>query len=150
MILFLLMPAVLMSVCFLVHALAMASLLRHLRRSAGSTSSDFWPGVWMLVQIALWMLSAHLLEIAVWASFFVSQQVFPDFRTAFYFSSVTYTTVGYGDIILPENWRLFAGAEGLTGILLCGWSTGVLYAVVSAIYFARSTEARDAQKTGKR
>jgi voltage-gated potassium channel Kch len=68
--------------------------------------------------------------------------VFPDFRTSFYFSAVTYTTVGYGDLILPDQWRLLAAAEALTGILMCGWSTGVLFAVVSRMYVVQSAERR--------
>jgi hypothetical protein len=69
--------------------------------------------------------------------------------TSFYFSAVTYTTVGYGDLVLPETWRLFAAVEGLTGILMCGWSTGVFFAVVSAMYAGRQAEARAAEKAGR-
>ena len=48
----------------------------------------------------------------------------------FYFSAVTYTTVGYGDLVLPQEWRLVGAVEGLTGILMCGLSTGLFFAVV--------------------
>jgi len=57
--------------------------------------------------------------------------------TALYFSSVTYTTVGYGDVVLPEGWRLAGGIEALTGILMCGWSTGFFFSVVSRMYRAQ-------------
>jgi voltage-gated potassium channel Kch len=98
--------------------------------------------MWILIRVALSMLSAHLFEIGIWASFLTWQHVFPDFRTSFYFSAVTYTTVGYGDLILPDQWRLLAAAEALTGILMCGWSTGVLFAVVSRMYVVQSAERR--------
>lgn len=55
----------------------------------------------------------------------------PDAESAFYFSGVTYTTVGYGDLVLPKPWRLLAPLEALTGILMCGLSTGLFFAVVS-------------------
>ena len=55
----------------------------------------------------------------------------PDLASALYFSAVTYTTTGYGDVVLPEGWRLVGGVEALTGILMCGWSTGFFFAVVS-------------------
>ena len=58
----------------------------------------------------------------------------PDLESAFYFSIVTYTTTGYGDLVLPEEWRLVGGVESLTGILMCGWSTGFFFTVVSRIY----------------
>jgi hypothetical protein len=52
----------------------------------------------------------------------------PDLTDAFYFSAVTYTTTGYGDIVLPQAWRFGSGVEALTGILMCGWSTDSLRA----------------------
>jgi hypothetical protein len=76
----------------------------------------------------------HLLEISLWALLYTGGQAIPDAHAAFYFSSVTYTTTGYGDIVLPEAWRLIGGVEALTGILMCGWSTGFFFAVLSSIY----------------
>ena len=60
----------------------------------------------------------------------------PDLHAAFYFSAVTYTTTGYGDLVLPEAWRLVGGIEALTGILMCGLSTSVFFTVVYRIYEA--------------
>lgn len=58
----------------------------------------------------------------------------PDLATASYFSAVTYTTTGYGDLVLPAEWRLVGGVEALTGILMCGLSTGMFFAVFSEIF----------------
>jgi hypothetical protein len=58
-----------------------------------------------------------------------------------YFSSVTYTTVGYGDVVLPKGWRLAGGVEALTGILMCGWSTGFFFAILSRIYRSQQAQA---------
>ncbi|HVR19331.1 MAG TPA: potassium channel family protein, partial [Polyangiaceae bacterium] len=55
---------------------------------------------------------------------------------ALYFSGVTYSTVGYGDLVLPEHWRLLGPIEGLTGILMCGLSTGLFFALISKLYAA--------------
>jgi hypothetical protein len=53
----------------------------------------------------------------------------PDAESAFYFSAVTYTSLGYGDLLLPKAWRLFAPLETLAGILMSGISTGLFFAV---------------------
>ncbi len=127
-------PAILLSLCVVVHAMVMTGLLRRLARSRRTTVPRFWSATWLLIRIALAILAAHLFEIALWAVFLTWQDVFGDIKTSFYFSAVTYTTVGYGDLVLPENWRLVAAVEGLTGILMCGWSTGGFFAVVSRMY----------------
>jgi hypothetical protein len=56
-----------------------------------------------------------------------------DLQSALYFSAVTYTTTGYGDLVLPPDWRLVGAVEAVTGILMCGWSTGFFFAVVSRV-----------------
>ncbi len=146
----LVMPAVLLAVCVVVHALAMTVMLRRLSRIPRPKVLHFWHAVSILILVAAGMLSAHLSEIASWASVLTWWKIFPDFRTSFYFSAVTYTTVGYGDLVLPDQWRIFAAAEALTGILMCGWSTGVLFAVVSRMYFAPSSEITGAEGIGRR
>jgi hypothetical protein len=75
-----------------------------------------------------------MVEIAVWAFFYRWQHCLPDLESAFYFAGTTYTTVGYGDLVLPKEWRLFGPLEGLTGILMCGLSTGFFFAMVSRVY----------------
>jgi len=136
----LLMPGVLLSLCIVVHALVMSYLLRRSARAVGRTKLRFWPVTLLLIRMAWWMVVAHLVEIAIWASFFAWHRMFPNVETSLYFSAVTYTTVGYGDLVLPEKWRLVAGVEGLTGILMCGWSTGFLFALVSRMYTAQTVE----------
>jgi hypothetical protein len=68
--------------------------------------------------------------------------VMQDIQSALYFSAVTYTTTGYGDLVLPPEWRLVGAVEALTGILMCGWSTGFFFAVVSRISRERDTAER--------
>jgi hypothetical protein len=102
--------------------------------------SHFWPPTWLLVRIAGWIIFLHLIEISLWALVYAWQQVMPDFHAAFYFNAVTYTTTGYGDLVLPAAWRLVGGIEALTGILMCGWPTGFFFAVVHRMYLSRETE----------
>src|SRR4029453_12186556 len=80
------------------------------------------------------LLLLHLAEAGVWATFFVLASVLPDFETAAYFSLTSYTTVGYGDVVLPGGWRLLGPIEAAVGVLMLGWSTGVLVASLGRVY----------------
>jgi hypothetical protein len=96
----------------------------------------------MLVRVAGWIILLHLVEIAVWAFFYAWDHGMPDLQSAFYFSAVTYTTTGYGDLLLPNEWRLVGGVEALTGILMCGWSAAFFFAVVSRMNQTRPKPER--------
>ena len=84
--------------------------------------------------VAVWIVLLHLAEISVWALFYLWRDAMPDLPSALYFSAVTYTTTGYGDVVLAEGWRLLGAVEALTGILMCGWSTGFFFAIVNRLY----------------
>jgi hypothetical protein len=115
-----------------IHASGVTWALRHLAREPHARQT-FWrltrKGIW----VAAWMILCHLLEICVWAFFYAWQDAMPDTQSALYFSAVTYTTTGYGDLVLPAEWRLVGGVEALTGILMCGWSTAFFFAVLSQV-----------------
>jgi hypothetical protein len=83
--------------------------------------------------IVLYLLFLHLLEVTVWAIFYTLRECLPDFQTSVYFSLITYATVGYGDVVLPQKWRLLGGVEGLAGVLMLSWSTAILIANVDWI-----------------
>ena len=55
----------------------------------------------------------------------------PDFEAALYFSTTSFTTIGYGDVVLDKQWRLVSAIEGANGLLLFGWSTAFLFSVIS-------------------
>jgi hypothetical protein len=93
----------------------------------------------MFIHVAAWIVFFHLIEIAVWAFFYTWTGSMPDMQSALYFSAVTYTTTGYGDLVLPPEWRLVGAVEALTGILMCGWSTGFFFAVVSQAFRAQGS-----------
>jgi len=79
----------------------------------------------------------HMIEIAIWAVFYFGYSLFPDFETALYFSTTSYTTIGFGDVVLPRAWRMLGGIEGVTGVLLCGLSTAFVFAIVNAMFQMR-------------
>ena len=129
----LLLAWVLLAACVVIHAIGLAAAVRWLRRRV-ATPPRLWSWARLFVQLAGWIVLLHLLEIAVWAWFYLAQDAIPDVQDAFYFSGVTYTTTGYGDLVLPRTWRLVGAVEALTGILMCGWSTGFFVAVVSRVF----------------
>jgi hypothetical protein len=83
------------------------------------------------------LLALHLVEMALWAAAFATADALPDFETSLYFSLKSYTTVGYGDVLLPTSWRLLGPIEAAVGVLMLGWSTSIIVAAVQRIYSAR-------------
>jgi hypothetical protein len=135
----LLISCLLMALCVVVHAIGTVGAMRWIDRSSALSDSRYWPPAWLFVRIAGWLVAMHLLDIAMWGLFYAWGEAFPNVPAAIYFSSVTYTTVGYGDLVLPPTWRLVGGIEALTGILMCGWSTGFFFSVVSRMHQSRRT-----------
>jgi hypothetical protein len=131
---------VLMAVCVVIHAAGVSEALNRMPRQL-DLSGRFWRRTWLFIGVAGWMIFLHLLEITVWAVFYLWKDAMKDLPTALYFSAVTYTTTGYGDLVLPQEWRLVGGVEALTGILMCGWSTGFFFAVVSRLFQSRAASA---------
>lgn len=127
----------LMAVCVAIHASSVTAAI-HWTRARAKRRPQFWPPVRLFVRIAAWIVFVHLIEITVWAAYYWWKGAMPDLQSALYFSTVTYTTTGYGDLVLPVEWRLVGGIEALTGILMCGWSTGFFFAVVSGLEKAQA------------
>jgi len=130
----------LMALCVVIHATGVASAMRW-RRGRPAPAQRFWPWTMLFIRLAGWIILLSLIEITVWAVFYVWQNALADLQSALYFSAVTYTTTGYGDVVLPVEWRLLGGVEALTGILMCGWSTGFFFAIVSRMFAAEASAA---------
>ena len=88
----------------------------------------------VLARLVGLLLLLHFAEALVWALFLVQVGALPNLETAAYFSLTSYTTVGYGDVVLPEHWRLLGPIEAAVGVLMLGWSTGILVAVITAAH----------------
>ena len=124
-----------------IHAAGLSAMLPGLRSAL--PDRRFWSVTGRLLRIAWRLVLLHLVEIVVWGLFYWWQKCLPDAESSFYFSAVTYTTVGYGDLVLPQEWRLVGAVEGLTGILMCGLSTGLFFAVVSKLFAATPASEQD-------
>jgi hypothetical protein len=134
----LLIACVLVAVTVAVHAVGLAALLKYLLIKDTLALTRFQEVTWLLIRVTWVLILIHLVEIAVWALFYLSAGLLPDAESAFYFSGVTYATVGYGDLVLPQPWRMLGPIEGLAGILMCGLSTGFFFAFLSKVFTANS------------
>ena len=125
----------LIAVTVAIHAFGTVYWIRYLGRHYTGTDGEVRAQKTLpaLTWSAVWLLMLHLVEVVVWAASYrliMPGQNIASFEEAVYFSVVTFTTLGYGDITLAEHdWRLLSGAEALNGILLVGWSTAILFAV---------------------
>jgi len=150
---------VLVALTVVIHALGTTALVRHLS-SKFLDERGRWGSRYTLVALtetAIVLVVLHALEIMLWAGLYkalVPVGELADLETAVYFSFVTFTTLGYGDITLSEGWRLLSGIQALNGILLVGWSTALMFAVVQKSWqgFARmdAQTAAKKSKTGSR
>ena len=127
--------ALLMAVTVLVHAAGTIPWINFLaaRRTRGDPDSRRENLAAALVSTAVVLLLLHVVEVTIWAVSYMlilPEGQLADFEEALYFSLITFTTVGYGDITLETDQRLLSGIEGLNGILLVGWSTAMLFAVL--------------------
>jgi hypothetical protein len=142
------MISVFLSACVLafltvaVHATGIAVLIRGLLRHREPT------GVWhisrLLLRMIWWLVLLHLAEISIWALFYLWRGCLPNAESAFYFSGSTYTTLGYGDVVLAKPWRMLGPIESLMGVLMCGLSTGYFFVVVSRIHQSRHEKSTEA------
>ena len=116
-------------------SLAVSLMARVVR--TGYSGECFWKNVVIMIVITLVMAAAHLMEIALWATAFRASSDISTFEKAFYFSAQNYTTLGYGDIVLSDRWRLLGPLEAINGLLLFGLSTAVMFAALSRLVSGR-------------
>jgi len=135
MILLLLVAFGLTAATVIIHALGTLAAIAHLarilqrRQSHGRLASEF-----QIVRTVSILLLLHLAEASVWAGVYCLLGLLPDMETAIYFSITSYTTVGYGDVVLPATWRLLGPIEAGVGILMLGWSTAIIVTVINRVY----------------
>ena len=129
---------VLISLTVMIHAIALDRLVILLEHF-GPVFFRFFRRFWkipLLVMTVLCVFLAHILEIWIWAIFFyfVGPHHLPTFESALYFSTSSFTTVGFGDIVLGEKWRLLSSFEAANGFMLFGWSTAFIFEIISKLY----------------
>ena len=92
------------------------------------------PNEYWLSLIVLTIFTISIFESVVWALAYVIIGALASFADSLYFSIVTFTTLGYGDITITEPWRLLAASEAAIGIIIFGWSTAIVMSVIRKLY----------------
>jgi len=113
----------------------LAVLLRLRPKIDAATCHPLLHALRLVIALFAALLLFHLMQVGLWALLY-SWQIGWDLSTALYFSSVTYATIGYGDVVPPVEWRLAAAMQGLTGVLMLGWSSAMVFALVSRLLAA--------------
>jgi voltage-gated potassium channel len=93
-----------------------------------------------ILSTAMVLITLHIFEAFLWAILYLqlpAQAGLKNFNDAFYFSMVTFTTLGYGDITLAQEWQLLTGVEGMVGIVVFGLTTALLFAVIQKSWKVR-------------
>ena len=133
--------------------LVMLTLVMH---SVGTTALIYWirdhlaTGIYrlgsvssavLMVRFVTLIICLQTLEIVLWASFY-RWKCLPTWESAFYFSATSYSTVGYGDVVLRQTWRLMGPMEGITGALMCGLSASFMFAIALRLLVTESDKSK--------
>jgi voltage-gated potassium channel len=118
---------------------ASVRLIDRCTRGATEIRRTFWISLCAVVPLFF----GHLVQVGLWAGFLVLFGALKTYNDAFYFSLVTFATLGYGDIVLAPGYRIFGALAATCGSLMLGWSTALIFAAISR---ARST-ADDSRKS---
>jgi len=137
-----LLAPVLVALTTLIHAAAMILVLQGLRARYERRPVGLGPvrRAMPVASIVLVMSLGSLAEAAVWAGAYLWLGAIDRPDDALYFSMVTLTTLGYGDIVLTAPWRLLAAFQAAIGIIMFGWTTALVFAAVHRLYLAPAAD----------
>ena len=91
----------------------------------------------LISALTVWMFLAIVIEAWLWAMLYLFHPLMttlPDLQTSFYFSMVTFTTLGYGDVVLTGNWRTLASIQAANGVIVFGWTTALIFVFIQRVY----------------
>ncbi|HEY5774697.1 MAG TPA: ion channel [Xanthomonadales bacterium] len=89
--------------------------------------------VFLISMVMTMLFIGNLIQAAIWAALFLELGEFTDFTTAFYHSMVNFASLGYGDIVMSEKWRLLGAIEASNGVLMFGLSAGTMLSIMNWI-----------------
>ncbi|MCF6225049.1 MAG: ion channel [Xanthomonadales bacterium] len=121
-----------MAIQVVVVVLMIRYLMRILNNKDHTSSFSF--DAYVICVVLLMLFTGHLVQIGIWAQLFMYLGEFNDFETAYYHSTVNFASLGYGDIVMSEKWRLLGALEASNGVLMFGLSAGTMMPVMTNLY----------------
>lgn len=124
---------VILGICSAVHVVAIATAAHWMSGFENKNGKRSWrlnPTILLALAFAVIIL-AHTVQMWIWAVTFVYLNAIPDIEAALYFAMITNTTLGYGDLVLPGQFRIFGAFAAVTGLLTFGLSTAFLVGLIS-------------------
>lgn len=128
----LLFASLMVLVTVLVHLVGLAVLLRILRLHSLVPKAKAAP-LALLLTATLGLFAIHTVEIWLYAALYFALGAARGFEEALYFSTVTYASIGYGDVLLAKGWRILGAIEGATGVIMLGWSTAFVVSLLAQL-----------------
>jgi len=140
----LLIGSVLLFINMVIQVVALLFIIDYLLRriNAKRMTPGFRTDITVMGVVLMILFVGHELQFAVWAALFVYLGEFPSYETAFYHSVVNFTSLGYGDIVMSEKWRLLGALEAANGILMFGLTASSFIGVMTRL-FARHQDIVD-------
>lgn len=135
--------SLLLVITTIVHASAMALMVWQLRRHNAQTwgPRSYFTRTLVVSLAVLFLVIASLVEVTIWAGTYLLIGAMSELEPALYFSMVTFTTIGFGDIVLPpDGWRILSSFEAANGIVMFGWTTALIFFVVQRLYVGQGRE----------
>ena len=117
----------------IIHLMGLAILTRVLRSHSRIVRKLRIRPFTMLLVATVGIIAIHTAEIWAYAAIYLQLAAFSHFEEALYYSTVTYASIGYGDVLMPHKWRIFGAIEGSVGIIMLGWSTAYLVSLLSRL-----------------
>lgn len=129
---------VMLVICVSIHGIGLFSLNKAMRSEANEerlrrTTALSFRGAVFTLGIVLALFALHGIEIWLYALLFLAVEAAPNLHDALYFSTISYTTVGYDDKFIVAQWRLIGAFESILGMVMIGWSTAFFFHMLGRI-----------------
>ena len=127
----LLIASAMVALTVIIHLTGLGMLARTLRAGRQLPMRRKTAPIFLLILAAIGLFAIHTVEIWTFAALYLMLHAVPDFEQGLYFSTVTYATIGYGDVLMAKPWRVLGAIEGATGVIMLGWSTAFLVSLLA-------------------
>lgn len=133
----LLLASAMVLVTVMVHLFGLALLIRLLRSHHSLIRPARILPITLLLGASIGIFAIHTVEIWSYAGLYMYLGNFKHFEEALYYSTVTYASIGYGDVLMPHPWRILGAIEGATGVIMLGWSTAFIVSLLAQLNLLR-------------